>query len=546
MEKTIGARMAVVLFLLGLFIGQARAEGISITLNGDTFGYGDRMDVSMAANADEIPLTVADVYLAVVLPGCSVRCVAADGGFAEPNQITAAVHGWPVETVSVEPALSLTVPAGLPLGTYSWVLVLCPPNSDVMNPANWSAHATAQWGLFEVLQSSTERNTLLSIPPSDTAELVAGNTEFALDLYQELKIEEGNLFYSPYSISLALAMTYAGARGDTERQMAQTLGFTLPQDRLHPAFNALDLELLSRAQTGDQNSESFRLNIANSIWVQTGYAFLPGFLEVLGTNYGAGMRLLDFANEPEDSRLVINDWVSHETEGKIEDLIPEGGISPLTRLVLTNAIYFNAAWAFPFPEEATGEGTFHLLNGGERIVAMMSQTAVFRHASGIGYKAIDLPYQGNKLSMVVLLPDSGAFDDFEASLDASRLDAILSALSPAEIRLLMPKFTFESTYSLAEKLSALGMTDAFSSKLADFSGMDGTRELLISDVLHKTFVAVDETGTEAAAATAVIVGITGIPTEPVPFNMDRPFIFFIRDVETGAILFVGRVLNPAP
>jgi serpin B len=545
MKKKLCVRVATVLFLLGLLVGEAIAEGVLVTLNGDTFGPGDRMDVSVAANAGEIPMPVADVYLAVVLPDGSVWCVTGDGVFSAPGQISAALSGWQVETIPAGVALSLTVPSGLPLGTYSWLLILCPPGSDVLDPANWSAYDAAQWRLFEVVQSPTQRDTVPTVPASNIAELVAGNAGFALNLYQELKGEEGNLFYSPYSISLALAMTYAGARGETERQMAQTLGFSLPQERLHPAFNALDLELLSRSQTEGQDTEGFRLNIANSIWGQTGYTFLPDFLEVLGRNYGAGMRLLDFMSEPEDSRLVINDWVSRETEGKIEDLIPPGAISTFTRLVLANAIYFNAAWAFAFPEDTTREGIFHLLDGGEKTASMMSQTETFRHASGSGYQAVELPYKGFRLSMVVLLPDSGMFQEFEASLDAGRLDAILGDLRQAEIRLSMPKFTFESAFSLKEILPLMGMTDAFSGQ-ADFSGMDGTRNLLISDVLHKAFVAVDEAGTEAAAATAVIVIGTGIPAEPIPFTVDRPFIFFIRDIETGTVLFVGRVLNPAP
>lgn len=544
MKRIVCVRLATVVFFFCLLVGEAIADGVSVTLNGDSFGSGDRMDVSVAANAGEIPTPVADVYLAVLLPDGNVWCVTGDGGFAAPGEISAVLSGWQVETVPASVALSLTVPSGLPLGTYSWLLILCPPGSDVLNPANWAAYDTAQWRLFEVVQSPTARDTMPTAPAFDITELVAGNTEFALDLYQKLKGEEGNLFYSPYSISLALAMTYAGARGDTEQQMAQTLGFSLPQERLHPAFNGLDLELLSRGQTTGDDGEGFKLNIANSLWGQVGYAFLPDFLDVLGRNYGAGMRLLDFMSAPEDSRLVINDWVSRETEGKIEDLIPQGAISALTRLVLANAIYFNAAWAYPFPEDRTSEGTFHLLDGGERSVPMMSQTEEFGYASGSGYQAIELPYKGFRLSMVIVLPDSGLFEEFEAFLDASRLGAILGDLRQAQVQFSMPRFTFESRFSLKDILPSMGMTDAFSEQ-ADFSGMDGTRNLRISDVLHKAFVAVDEAGTEAAAATAVIIIGTGIPAEPIRLDVNRPFIFFIRDIETGAILFGGRVLNPA-
>ncbi|TET81990.1 MAG: serpin family protein, partial [Anaerolineales bacterium] len=184
---------------------------------------------------------------------------------------------------------------------------------------------------------------------ADLKELVVGNTAFAFDLYQTLRGEEGNLFFSPYSISLALAMTYAGARGETEQQMADTLRFTLPQDRLHPAFNMVDLELSSRGEDVDEQlGEAFRLNIANSIWGQRGYDFLPEFLDVLALNYGAGLRLVDYVEAPEEARQIVNQWVSDQTEEKIKDLIPQGAIDSLTRLVLANAIYFNAGWFYPF------------------------------------------------------------------------------------------------------------------------------------------------------------------------------------------------------
>ncbi len=404
----------------------------------------------------------------------------------------------------------------------------------------------------EVLKSDKERITSPDISPSELSLLVEGNSAFAVELYQALKGKEGNLFYSPYSISLALAMTYAGARGETAQQIADTLKFMLEQERLHPAFNWLDAELASRGEGAQgKDGEGFRLNIVNAIWGQKDYEFLPAFLDILAENYGAGLRILDFITEAEKSRIIINDWVSDQTEGRIEDLIPEGAINELTRLVLTNAIYFNAAWEYPFDEDMTANGPFYLLNGGQVTVPMMKQTESFGYTDGEGYQAVELRYDigelsdGKALSMVIMLPETGQFEAFEGGLQAQKLDDIISGLQPAQVTLTMPKFEFDSECSLKDTLTGMGMPIAFAPYEADFSGMTGNRELFISDVVHKAFVAVDEAGTEAAAATAVIVGTTSVPVEPpVEVTIDRPFIFLIRDIETGAILFVGRVLNP--
>jgi len=402
----------------------------------------------------------------------------------------------------------------------------------------------AQPAAGEVLKSDKERITSPDVSPSEQALLVEGNSAFAFELYQELKGKEGNLFYSPYSISLALAMTYAGARGETAEQMADTLQFILEQDRLHPAFNWLDAELAKRGEgAAGKDGEGFRLNIVNAIWGQKDYEFLPAFLDVLAENYGAGLRILDFIKETEKSRLTINDWVYNQTEKRIEDLIPQGAIGELTRLVLTNAIYFNAAWAYPFDEDMTADGPFYLLDGGQVIVPMMKQTESFGYTEGEGYQAVELPYDGGELSMVILLPEAGKFEAFEEELQAQQVSDIISGLQPTEVALTMPRFEFDSEFSLKDTLADMGMPIAFSGA-ADFSGMTGKRELLISDVVHKAFVAVDEAGTEAAAATAVIMELTAVPEPPVEVTIDHPFIFLIRDIETDAILFVGRVLNP--
>jgi serpin B len=393
------------------------------------------------------------------------------------------------------------------------------------------------------VKSDKGRVTSLNVTESEQALLVEGNSAFAFELYRALKGEDGNLFYSPYSISLALAMTYVGARGETEEQMADALHFLLDQSKLHPAFNWLDAELASRGEGAQgKDGEGFRLNIVNAIWGQKDYEFLSHFLDALAENYGAGLKILDFINETEKSRVIINDWVTKQTEGRIPDLIPQGAIDALTRLVLTNAIYFNAAWEHQFEEEMTADGPFYLLEGGQVTVPLMTQTESFGYAEREGYQAVELLYDGGELSMVVLLPASGNFKAFEEGLGAQQVTDIVNDLQRIEVALTMPQFEFDSEFSLAETLADMGMPIAFSGE-ADFSGMTGYPDLFISDVVHKAFVAVDEAGTEAAAATAVIMP-TAMPEQPVDVTLDRPFIFLIRDIETGAILFVGRVVNP--
>jgi serpin B len=414
-----------------------------------------------------------------------------------------------------------------------------------------------------VLRSQKQRITSPDVDTADMATLVEGNSSFAFELYQTLtkdtSNDEGNLFYSPYSISLALVMTYAGARDETEQQMARTLHFILPQDRLHPACNNLDIKLSNRGKGAKgKGGKPFQLNIANAIWGQEDYEFLPEFLDLLATNYGAGLRTVDFKSAPEDSRIAINNWVSDETKDRINDLIPQGGIDTFTRLVLTNAIYFNAAWQHAFKKGDTKEGPFYLLHGGEVTVPMMRQTASFSYTEGDVYQAIELPYDGYELSMIILLPLPGKFETFEKSLDTQLIDNIMKNLETYDVVLTMPRYKFESSsFSLKTTLTDMGMPVAFvepptesgacSPKYANFSGMTGKCDLYIGDILHKAFVAVDETGTEAAAGTAVIMMGAGAPAPGPVVHMivDHPFIFLIRDIETGTILFVGRMMNPS-
>ena len=340
------------------------------------------------------------------------------------------------------------------------------------SPSQGRSSDVAGSGAF--LASQTERESP-DAPEADVEALVDGNSAFGFDLYHVLAERQGdsNLFYSPYSLSLALAMTYAGARGVTEAEMAEALHFTLSQQALHPTFNDLDQMLEARGEgAAGQDDGGFRLNIANAIWGQRDYAFLSTYLDALAANYGAGLRVLDFASAPEASRVTINDWIGEETEGKIEDLIPHGAIDPMTRLVLTNAIYFNAAWANPFQEDATQDGPFVRLDGSKIDVPMMRQTESFGYAAGDGYQVVELPYDGGELSMVICLPDRERFSDFEAALDAERVRGILDDMTYRDVELTLPRFEVESEFGLSEALAELGMETAFSGD-ADFSGMTG-------------------------------------------------------------------------
>ena len=399
----------------------------------------------------------------------------------------------------------------------------------------------------QVLESNRPRAEIGDVSGSDLERLADGNAQLTFDIYQHLQSEPGNLFYSPYSISSALAMTYAGAEGGTAEEMASVLRFMLDQENLHPAFNALDqkLDSLAELEVPEGQGDPFQLNISNAIWGQQDFHFEGDFLDLLAENYGAGLRLLDYISQPEESRLAINQWVSDETKEKIQDLIPQGSITPDTRLVLSNAIYFKATWLEPFEKNLTEEGKFYGL-GGEEILAQMMRSgsnANFQYFKDDGYQAVELPYIGNQVSMLVVVPDQGRFEEFESRFSSEELTRILDGLSYSPVVLTFPKFEFETEISLANTLSNMGMPTAFSDA-ADFSGMTGSKDLFISNVFHKAFVSVDEEGTEAAAATAVEMSLTSMPESPIELTVDRPFLFLIREHETGTVLFMGRIVNP--
>jgi serpin B len=366
--------------------------------------------------------------------------------------------------------------------------------------------------------------------------VVQGNTEFALALYEQLRGKEGNLFFSPHSISTALAMTYAGARGSTEAQMAQALHFHLDQEQLHPAFAWLEARLAEIAQKGH-----VQLSVANALWPQRGYPLLDAFLALTREYYGVQVTAVDYG-DAETARHTINTWVEARTEGKIEELIPAGLLDPLTVLVLVNAIYFKGDWARQFDPSLTRDAPFQVAPGEHVEVAMMHQKASFGYGRGDGLQALELPYAGEDLSMIVLLPDEvDGLAALEDRLTVENLERWTGRLWPQEVEVWLPRFEITLPFRLDAALQALGMVDAFGH--ADFSGMDGTRSLFIGAVLHKAFVAVDEVGTEATAATAVVMTRAMVMSPPV-FRADHPFLFLIRENSTGSILFLGRVVNP--
>jgi len=375
--------------------------------------------------------------------------------------------------------------------------------------------------------------------------VVAANNRFALDLYARLADEEdGNIFFSPFSISSALAITSEGARGNTADEIRSVFHF--------PDDTAVMREGFAETIAGiNSGSSAYTLRTANALWAEQTYPFLPEYISTADRYYSADTTNLDFITKPEESRITINKWVEEQTEDKIKDLLPAGSIDPLTRLVITNAIYFKGTWVKQFDEMKTTEENFRTGTGTSVPVLMMQRTdedAVYGYAETETLQLLSMPYEsdnGKELSMLVLLPKGDDLATIEHSLDAESLSDLQQNLPSRRVMVYFPKFTMETKYSLPPTLSAMGMPTAFTGA-ADFSGMDGTRDLFIDDVIHQAFVEVNEEGTEAAAATAVVMKLSSMPMEePIPvFRADRPFIFLIQDDDTGNILFMGRVTNP--
>ena len=410
------------------------------------------------------------------------------------------------------------------------------------NPLIPEVTTTTQASVINGVTSSTLASTLVNASSEDMAAVVDGNNQFAFDIYhdfiQDSANEGKNLFFSPYSISTALAMTYEGARGDTAAEMANVLH--LPQDDSvrRNGYSAVTAWI-------NKGDKKYQLSTANALWVQEDYNFLPEYFDVVGRYYGGGVTNMDFKNDAENSRNIINVWVEDRTNSKIKNLIPAGVINELTRLVLTNAIYFKGDWVTQFDKKNTREMDFRI-SPTETVKAQMmylkGKDVKFPYAETEDMQVLEMPYSGDELSMLILLPKNDDLTGVESSLTAGKLQEIRSGLTEREVTVYLPKFKLETKSYLAVSLMRMGMPTPFSTE-ADFSGMDGTRNLSITAVIHQAFVDVNEEGTEAAAATAVVVGLA-MAERPLVFQADHPFIFIIQEKKTGNILFVGRLEDP--
>jgi len=391
-------------------------------------------------------------------------------------------------------------------------------------------------------RSVLQRDTTPDVDAATVTQLVHDDSDFGLALYGQLaagKAKGKNVFFSAHSVSRAFAMLYGGARGETERQIAAGLRFTLPPEKLHAAMNKVALELDSRAEAGGTGSDGkgFRLAMNNSFWGEKTFAWETPYLDLLAVNYGAGINLVDFAGSSEASRKTINGWTAQKTEQRIKELLPQGSLDPSTRFVLVNTVYFNAAWLEEFTPTTVP------FAGGAAVPAIQQVSNDFRYAETEDAVAVSVPYEGRKLELVVVVPN--ALDAFESKLDGDLFRAIGDKLAPANVDLTMPKVKIEGeTVSLQTELSAMGLESIFGG--GDFSGMARGGGLTIDDVYHQAFVKIDEKGTEAAAATAIVGRETSATIDPPKkVVVDKPYLFFIRDVPTGLVLFTGRVVAPS-
>ena len=372
--------------------------------------------------------------------------------------------------------------------------------------------------------------------------LAQANNQFALALYKQLTDEQGNLIYSPFSIYQALVMTYAGAQGETAKQMMATLGVE-DNEGVHNLMNALNLALQNVKPKDIDGYQPLVFNIANALWMQKDFHFEQSFLDKLSANYAAGVKLVDF-NQPEEVQKLINHWVALETNDKIQNIVPDGMLGEMTRMVLSNAIYFKGAWQNHFDAKDTAKAPFTLMDGSKIDVDMMATTLQTAGLVTDAYSMVALPYEGGSYAMALVMPTD--FEAYQKALTPDVLNKLFEDLnnSHALVHLRMPKFKAESSFDLGEKLQKMGMSDAFAGDKADFSGMTGKKDLYISDVIHKAFIDVNEDGTEAAAATLVGMATTSMPADELTINLDHPFIYVIYNTQTNAIVFMGHVVHP--
>ena len=380
----------------------------------------------------------------------------------------------------------------------------------------------------------------------NTNDLVSANNQFAIEMYKEFgKGKSENLFFSPWSISSAFAMTYEGAKGNTAEEMRKV--FYFPENGI--VRNSSFAALYNKINTPNN---AYELSTANALWAEKTYSFLEDYTNTIDNYYRGKVTNLDFINDPVDSADTINSWVEDKTNDKIKDLVPASALTPLTRLVLTNAIYFKGTWVNQFDKSLTEKEDFRITDFEKVKTDMMHMDGQegFKYAETEDLQIIELPYKGDKLSMIILLPKENELKPIEEKFTAEKLDELQSEMYSHEVIVSIPKFKFETKYFMVDNLKNMGLELAFTEKKpgiasADFSGMDGTKELYISDVIHQAFVDVNEEGTEAAAATAIVMmGATSAPMPPLVFKADHPFMFIIQENETNSILFIGQVVNP--
>jgi serpin B len=397
--------------------------------------------------------------------------------------------------------------------------------------------------------SALARNTSPSVPAADQQSLRADNVACAMDLYGAIRAATtGNVFFSPYSISNAFAMTYAGARGQTATEMAKALHFSLPPDELHPAFDWLDLQLASRATAEEGASGTpFTLNVTNGMWGERTEQWEQQFLDTLAVDYGAGVRLVDFMGDPSGAEAHINAWVSTQTDGHIPNLLPPNAISTNTRFAIIDAVDFQASWAQPFFKASTAPASFTKADGTAVQVPTMFQVTSFPYAEGTDWQAVELAYQGGQVAMDIVLPAAGGDAALDALLASQSLGVITGALASQPVELHLPQFQVTGgAFTLDAILEGLGMVTAWTAA-ADFTGMVSGDTLYLTQAYHQAYLKVDEDGTEAAAATAVLGADAGVALPPpvtYTVNVDHPFLVAIRDLPTGTILFLGKIGDP--
>jgi serine protease inhibitor len=377
---------------------------------------------------------------------------------------------------------------------------------------------------------------------TDVAAVAQANNAFALDLYGKLKAQKGNLFFSPYSISAAFAMTYTGARGETAAQMAKTMHFDLPQEKLHPAMKSFVAALDGQAKKG-----GYEFVVANALWGQKGYGFLPAFLKTTKDSYGASLSEVDFIRNTEGARKTINTWVEDKTKQKIVELIKRDMVTDKTLLVLTNAVYFKGNWASAFEKNQAQDAPFTLADGRKVTVPMMGKEERLYYSDTALAQVVAVPYRNGAFTMIIVLPKKvDGLREYEAQFNATSMAEGHQKRVMQRVHVLLPRFKVTSEFELNDAMKSLGMTGAFVYPGANFSGMNGRMDLFISKAIHKAYVDVNEEGTEAAAATAIVMmpGAAPPPAEQIVFRADHPFMFFLEESATGAILFMGRVMNP--